>query len=800
MNAVRRLRPPILLPILLASAAPCGAAAQPRGRAPAPPFDPGLAVRPGFAPDRPAPPAAGKIAVRFRDVGALVKLACSGADEAYRQALPCADPGWYGRNADRIAARMGPRAFSAGAGPATAADNLCTALLAVTPPPTARVGAPITELLAACRPGAPLSGLVERACLALAAKRADPDLAAAAARYEAALGCASGWWRGAGGARFPGGSLCDAVIKTPDVEPLRALPAVADLHAACGRSERAFGIAGATTLLLPLIYGTGDFLQERARDELLSFAVDRLGRDFCAPEARGGGPAIRGAALFPASCADLFPDGINGDANIESIQSGRFQRVIAGELLGVPLRLLSPSGIPASGPDEERIWIIAHALGAAIRDAVAAKQPTVEFLAGLEPRMFQALGDRAPHGCVGKGSAPASVPCALLLVFSVASRAGEALSPDERGDLRDGAPDGAAWIDGAAAHFCRRYGGDPAAVDATCLAGGSGPLDPALWARMRAMVDASASLSNALADVQTAHEAAIRGGRPPYEAALEAATGVTRAIDDFTGRAVEIAETMCGGAAPGLVEARRALDPAADLLQAATAAARRDFRAVAAGLRAVLSAKAVSARLDPSFKRGLAFVLDIAEARTRDDVKRVIADSAAPLGSYRAKYQARRTLVALNGFVGSFAGAAAPLWRSGDHGRYRDPGPFSAQALAAPLGIDVSFPAIPCGPAGEQANHLGVAILLVDPLAIRVAEAPAAADTRVDFRGVLAPSVFLRWGILRSPVVLMVGARVQPLLTSIEQACGASSDQPCWRAPVSVLGGLAVDVPILPIH
>jgi hypothetical protein len=747
----------------------------------------------------------------------------------------------------------------------------------------------------------------------------------AAVIFQEALACGDVDW----GAREASASTWDgdpsksptvqASGRYPDAEPLCAriqrargdakssagFAHVQALFRACGVSAQSSAVptVGAAAFAVPLLQGLGDFLEARAKEEFLAFAIERLGKEFCATgdridvdglsrqiEAAGvavekrekisplvasvgteegawwrltvgwkdgsnrpaqatldaglfgdgnlaaqaarsmkNGFAIGRAALatadralgkrlfralvkldgvqlFPESCAALFPRGVDHDPDLDAIYSSGFQKVIAGELLRLPIRLLAEGGLQFDDASEERqLRIVFYELARGLRDAITNKDRALDFLAGLEPAMRAALTAEGaqPTTCrFVKGEQPSS-PCTALLLFTVLSHAGEAFSSGQGGALLNQTADGEGWLWRSAVAFCKTYGG---VDDAKCLLQGSTDGDPLLWAKLRAAAEAVVDFHNAVATVIAQHEAAVKAGKPPYQAGLEAAAGVTTALDGLTTSIVELTTAIldevpaasgsaatAGGARKNMERLKQVISLLDGVLKAASAATKRDFHAVAAGLRVVFTSGLLEPQMSPRFRRGVLFVFAVAEAKTRDDVRKALEDNAAPPGSYRAKYQSRKTLLAINGYVGVFGGLRFPLVRA-DSPNFEAPDVGFGQPLSAPVGLDVSGPALAGG------HHLGLALLALDPLALRISQSKES-TTQVDLQGVLAPGAFLRWGMFRSPIVFMIGARVQPLLRSTETNCGpGGGEKACWQAPFSAMAGFAVDIPILQLN
>ena len=730
------------------------------------------------------------------------------------------------------------------------------------------------------------------------------------------------------------GSLCELILSTGTLEHN---PHYKELRTRCDPNALRAAIGtGVAAFVAPILQGAGDFLKDRAKEELLAFAVEQVGKNFCAagdewnegelvkqlegwgrdewdwkgqkrkgldvrtekevrsaaeprmqcnegkarsgllmscslpysyqgvaPAASGTGALnaekysdailaaraaenlkngislghwalevtedealsrhfrskvqLSGSVLFPGTCATLLPNGIEGSPSVDAIHGGELQRVLAGELMTLPIRLLSLDGLPLSNTaasartakEEKQIRIMAYHLAKEIVDAVRMKQSAFDFLAALDLDIRNGLAKEGvmPNDCkFEKGVAPA-MPCTLGLLFTTASKGKVMIS---NGKIP--APQLASqWVDAATKQFCKDYGGGTGSTG-DCVWSGGPETKLAIWNELRAMTQAIVDFHNSLDAINKQYEGAMFK-KPPFVAGAEAAESVAAAIDALIEAMVRLGEAIANDVAttePGAFqlsagqtdprrEARQALQKMKqvtalvhEVLKGTSAATRQDYRAVSANINAVLNAELVSPYVSANFKKGASFILALGSAKTREDVRATLEEHASPVGSYRAKYLGTNRWF-INGFVGIGGQLnVAVAWpKAASDGKDQAPSLVSASPLTAPIGVDTTV-------WHGTHNHIGFTFTAIDALGMRVITREGE-DDEYDFDGVLAPGAFFRWGMVRSPVVLMVGARWQPLLKSVERNCGGSGNQACWQGPFSLMANIAVDVPLFPL-
>lgn len=210
------------------------------------------------------------------------------------------------------------------------------------------------------------------------------------------------------------------------------------------------------------------------------------------------------------------------------------------------------------------------------------------------------------------------------------------------------------------------------------------------------------------------------------------------------------------------------------------------------------------AGLPPDVTRGMILAAEVAQARTPEQIRAALESVVAPPGAWRLKRQ--RTMLSITGLVG-VAGGGELMLASGVSGAAMVP----SAGLVGALGLDVSFP-VRTSTLGFFVSVIDLGGLLSLPLGEATArlrgadgvERTATLDvtTRISPEQLLAPGLYFRWGIARSPFVLAAGASMIPFGRHIQEvqstaAMGAAS----FSADASIFrlsAMLAVDLTLFP--
>lgn len=597
-------------------------------------------------------------------------------------------------------------------------------------------------------------------------------------------------WNKAGDKR-----LCD--VAHPGAAPPGDVPAAKQLYDVCqAAGERAGAtFSPAEALAMTVVQGFGDFLKSRAKEELIDFAVEQLGRQFCDCDAPG---KITGTTLFPKTCGVIFPKATLapacslGDANIEGITSGEFQKVFIQELGELPGRIIGLMPIWDTIYDDKTQGqalrsILAHTANMLLT-LTRYDQNYLVFFKNLEEAVRAEVGDKGSLQCNFSPAKAPTAPCVLTLMLAVAGTA----SVEIPNGVANATPDRVKlWLEHASGEYCKHYGARSAAgdrpTDGSCVLGA----DAEVWEQIQSFITGMDAFHKRMAEVHDAVAQAQKSGKFPLEIAalaLPEVADAVAALDDTIIKVLKVVAPKEGLPADKLDKVVRALDLVGQTLKVVSAGVKQDYRAIAGAMRVIVTVDLIQGEVNPALKKGLLFACDLADAKTADDARKVFEDYAAPRDTYRAKYGTMKHLVTLNAYVGFFGMVKAPLVHASAGAGYKSPDQTWVSPLSAPFGVDWT---IPIGP--QSKAHVGFLFSILDPLEMRTTDANG--TTTADFSGILAPGAFFRVGMWKSPVALMVGARVQPLLKSAD-TCGSSS---CWQAPISGLVGLAVDVPVLPL-
>jgi hypothetical protein len=441
--------------------------------------------------------------------------------------------------------------------------------------------------------------------------------------------------------------------------------------------------------------------------------------------------------------------------------------------------LLESSALFSSLPDAARLRAIVKAIAA---DGLALAKRDVEvadFLSDLE----QHARDASASGvdCASGRDKGLELSCSTLLFLKIAATSKEASTSN-----------GAAWIERSAESFCEDYRApDDAVPGGACLLGTPGRLDVDHWVRLRGAVDATSAFYNDLGKVQRQLLDAQTTGKLSADLNEQAAVGVGSAFRELTKSLVHFASTYAPTSTTAAPTVQDAVEVIGNVLDATAAISQRDSRTVTSAVRRLLGTPEVAGAMSADVQQAVALVLDLTEATTREEAQKVFVAYAAPPSSYKAKYNSTTTRLTLNAFVGILGGAQTAIVRRTESANYKSLELVAFPPISAPIGLDISAPS-------SRSQHLGVTVALLDPLALI---GPSGSNAEVHLEGVLAPGLFVRWGMFKSPIMFLMGARAQPLLKSSDRGCGSpGEDKPCWQAPVTALVGFAVDVPLVPLE
>ena len=179
--------------------------------------------------------------------------------------------------------------------------------------------------------------------------------------------------------------------------------------------------------------------------------------------------------------------------------------------------------------------------------------------------------------------------------------------------------------------------------------------------------------------------------------------------------------------------------------------------------------------------------MDIANAKTTEDLTGALDRAASPVGAWRLKREGFMT--SIGGLVGlSYGKERLDSAETGiTRGRY--------SALFAPVGIDISVPCrLLSSTAGIFISVVDVGNLMSfnwsDNQAIQVKE-----DSNTSFRQIYSPGAYLRFGLGKTPFVAGLGIAKTPGLRDAVLADGSTVKLNSTR----VSAFIAVDIPLFPL-
>lgn len=559
---------------------------------------------------------------------------------------------------------------------------------------------------------------------------------------------------------------------------------------------RPVAFPAAAPLLASVVGGLGDFLKDRAKKELIAYAVETLGRELCRKDGKvRKALVVDGLFVLAKSCDVAFPSG--DELDYTAVADGRFQRVFQKELEALPVKLAiialeKARGAKINGVQRALITSLYEELSPLLRGVAV---DTGGILGRYDDNLKSQLAEDKSLTCQVDWTKGLDPSCMTLLGIRVAATAERSIaSQPSMLDLKK-------LLKEAGESFCRDYGpNDKASL--TCLGVSDTELSALLikvnsWASNRTTGQLLATLDlppdtkdskELLRDMLAIAEHVHTGIKTLKQVGPNTSDEKKRELIVAALREMVI---------PTLRFAQKVsnLDPvlfgALELaFDAALALAAQDFDTLRATLKTVIALPRVREVLGERGVRAVQFGLDIGSVKNADEAKKVFETMAEPLGSYRAKYDATFTL-ALDGIVGVQLGAVRRInlnYRGKDH----DTWGFDPKPLSAPVGLDFSW--------RQDRQHIGLLVSALDPLGMVVLEEKSEEAVRVDWGAVVTPGAFFRWGIQRSPIVAFVGAQYLPLRRpepETKQVFGQAKSVVGYDGGFTFGGGLAVDVPIL---
>jgi hypothetical protein len=192
----------------------------------------------------------------------------------------------------------------------------------------------------------------------------------------------------------------------------------------------------------------------------------------------------------------------------------------------------------------------------------------------------------------------------------------------------------------------------------------------------------------------------------------------------------------------------------------------------------------------------IALVTQVAQARSADEVAKVLEAGAAPTSTYATKY--RHGVIALGALVGASGGYESVRTSGGEWSRAFTVGAFG------PIGLTASEPLLDWFHIGVMLSVINVGSLVStrfgdDTKMVGGGSAGATPvtvqnDPPLKFANVFSPGLFVTLGLFQSPFILGIGGQVVPQARQLVAADGSMTTSPATA--VQGLLTLSLDVPI----
>jgi hypothetical protein len=519
-------------------------------------------------------------------------------------------------------------------------------------------------------------------------------------------------------------------------------------------TKRSQNVAG-EEILVAVVGGLQTFLVDRAKGEALNYAVAQLKGKLC----------TKYSSYLPTTCALLSEK----DLELDDATLLSFKRTLQDDFALLPLVIFQQLP-PAKNADEAALrlftlsglnTLVAVATSSLPPKSIPARwvQENKDGYAKLTMKLTCELGGRAMPGA-----------CWALLMPELGKAA-----VDLGGDW---APENVAVaIEQAAISFCQTYGPLGKQENGACLL-----TDPDQFETVLSNFQELGLATARFAELQQSIDRLAKQGTPPAEIAA-------RLLPEYAG-----AFELWGAAFKKVLPAGEALDAnvkrVAVALRAIDAAAARDYPTFVATVADAVRPGQPFADVIPlptQVIEGLSFGARLAIAKTPADAKKVFEDAAAPLGSYKVKYDRETYTFTVNAFVGPFVGGGLRF-----KSEARTKSTLAFRPLSAPLGIDWTAPS-------WKLAHVGLMLSVIDPFAAGTIDSNSKA-AELDWGAIFTPGLFLRVGIGGSPFTVLVGGAAQPLAKSSDTCTTSNGATPCWKGQLQFGGAVAIDVPLVVLH
>jgi hypothetical protein len=566
----------------------------------------------------------------------------------------------------------------------------------------------------------------------------------------------------------------------------------ADLAKLCG-GKRTHLVAAETfdNLGVNLVLGLGDLLQEEAKQEIIDFLIEQVGHRFCEVEIPIGskGTKITFLEWFAQSCKAMFPNGLDGSVEAEAFSFGALKTAFRGDLEALP-KLLGPMLTD---------WLDSRwGANAKVYAATVGVLLYVIFEYGIQHKtpfeIVKEIGDRAhttPALTAIKcnfttGQNNVNKECIAALLFELAYTTAIDLHQDSTTPL-------ATLTGDTLVAFCKIHGPTEELKEGgTCAIS---PSDYAVWhTRLKQFYRAIKhllDLTNTMIN--------LTSSEPPREVARKIAPDLVDGLRGVLDTFADIAEhlpSVSTADATQIKDDAAVMDAAVDTFDAIVS---DDPGAFSKAVLELVGSKLVAKHLSSAETHAFTVVAALATAKDRTAVRDILKGVAAPVGTYKMKFGGDHVVITLNGLVGFFVGGEwtvrnkLPDGSSGDSLRSKHL-PFK---LSAPVGFDMTFTSgLACWHLGQPGScyNIGATVTLLDPFALAISTAN---DTiSADWKTLLEPGLYLRIGLFKSPLAVLIGGNYQPGIRSPD-TCGGSR---CFQGAIQLGALLSADVPVFILH
>jgi len=541
-----------------------------------------------------------------------------------------------------------------------------------------------------------------------------------------------------------------------------------------------------------VVKGLGDFMKEHAKQELTAYVGDTLGKKLCGDEGDIAKFLVvnidgKKKKMLESSCAAVYPAGIDSEIDYDAFTDGRMQKAFFEDVARLPVMLIYKLGEKIKQRDPElwkektgEAWIkVAEAVVRQLMlDIQTQKITPGRVLIDLDKSIEDGLTPLNPKELLkcSLKSGQLNPICATLLGIRLAAKTADAVLSNELYNEYT-------VILVTVSSFCESYGDPSLSDDPYC---GLSELKQQFEAEVKSIIEGKSITRNMQAEALKRNVEVFRYIQTHLvQAEQKMASDPKTALKQFGDAFIAVLKEI-------LTFARSADVPQEDLwfiegatfaAEAASAILNGDLNSAIVDLKDLLMLKPISEKLNKRTLRAIKFVLSLGSVKDATEAKTVIEEFAEPLGSYREKY-ANDFVLSLNGMVGP---AAGELIRMHDGSQYED-SLVDLKPLAGLVGLDFSWSV--CGK-----NHLGFMVTAID--ALGMIEVTDTSDTDIDWAGVVALGLTLRWGIFNSPIVLFISGQWQPLRRSADE--DANGD-PLWKGAFAGYVGIAIDIPIFTLY